>query len=233
MLIHKRAMIVSLFGALLLFACGGGGSDPVSAGGGTSKIIFQDDFSSNNGAWDVLLNDPDLLLEYYDGGYRMTAIKKNVVYSSVPNFVFPTDVSIEADIAQTAGTENAAMGIICRYTYSANSESMYFFMIYTDGTAEIAKYVTGQKTFLAGRSPFISINPGITTNRTGTYRTGNRTNHMRVDCVGNTFTMYVNGTQLFSVTDNSLVQGDAGLMIGTSDEEDAVVLFDNFVVSKP
>jgi hypothetical protein len=64
-------------------------------------------------------------------------------------------------------------------------------------------------------------------------RTGNAINHMRVDCVGNTFTMHVNGAQLFSVTDNSLVNGDAGLMIGTSDEEDAVVLFDNFVVSKP
>ena len=223
MLIHKRLMVVSLFGVLLLFACGGGGSDPVSTGGGTSKIIFQDDFSSNNGAWDVLLNDPDLLLEYYNGGYRMTAIKKNMVYSSTPyNIVFPADVSIEVDLAQTGGTVNTSMGIISRYTYSSNSESMYFFMIYRDGTAEIAKYVSGQKTFLTGRGQIFS-----------SIRTGNAINHMRVDCVGNTFTMYVNGAQLFSVTDNSLVNGDAGLMIGTSDEEDAVVLFDNFMVSKP
>ena len=210
---------------LTAFMLGQNGCDPAPndpTNGSTSQIIFQDDFSSDNGAWDVLLNDPELLLEFYNGGYRMTAIKKDVVYSSVPYYNFPANVSIEVDLAQTAGTQNTAMGIICRNTYSSNGDSMYFFVIYKDGTAEIDKYVFGQKTNLAGSNNIIS-----------SIHTGNATNHMRVDCVGNTFTMYVNGAQLFSVTDNSLVDGDPGLMIGTSDEEDAVVLFDNFMVSKP
>ena len=33
--------------------------------------------------------------------------------------------------------------------------------------------------------------------------------------------------------DELLVSGAAGVMIGTSDIEDAVVLFDNFIVTRP
>lgn len=203
--------------ALIVLACG-----PLTTPAGGNDILFRDDFSTDSGKWDVVQNDPEILLDFYNGSYRMTALAEAMVFSSVPNADFPADVSIEVDVTQTAGTLNTAMGIICRNSYTSEGNSMYFFMITKDGTAKIAKYVYDQKTQLAGNNDILSA-----------IHTGNATNHLRVDCIGNQLSMSVNGTQLFSISDDSIVEGDPGLMIGTSDTEDAVVLFDNFVVSKP
>jgi hypothetical protein len=68
---------------------------------------------------------------------------------------------------------------------------------------------------------------------TDAVKQGDATNHLRGDCVGSTLTLYVNGQQVASVTDTSFTSGDIGLTVGTFDDPNAAVTFDNFVVNEP
>jgi len=62
---------------------------------------------------------------------------------------------------------------------------------------------------------------------------GAASNHLRADCIGNTLTLYFNGTQAASATDNSFSGGDVGLVARIFEVAGTDVMFDNFVVYKP
>jgi len=62
---------------------------------------------------------------------------------------------------------------------------------------------------------------------------GAATNHLRADCIGNTLTLYVNGSQGASATDSSVSGGDVGLVARTFEVDGTDIMFDNFVVYKP
>ena len=59
------------------------------------------------------------------------------------------------------------------------------------------------------------------------------TNRLRVDCIGNRLSLYVNGEIVAEVTDGDLASGDVGLASGTYDDPGTDMRFDNFVVYRP
>jgi len=59
------------------------------------------------------------------------------------------------------------------------------------------------------------------------------TNHIRADCIGSKLTLYVNGTQAATATDNEYTGGDIGLLAGTFSTPGTDIHFDNFIVTKP
>ena len=62
---------------------------------------------------------------------------------------------------------------------------------------------------------------------------GNATNHITAECIGNRLTLSANGTELFSVTDDSHTSGDVGLIATTYEEGGIDIRFDNFLVTAP
>ncbi len=62
---------------------------------------------------------------------------------------------------------------------------------------------------------------------------GGATNQIRFDCIGNTLTLYVNGTQVDQQTDPEYTEGNVGLVAGTFDDAGTDILFDNFFVYRP
>ena len=62
---------------------------------------------------------------------------------------------------------------------------------------------------------------------------GNELNVISADCIGSTLALYVNGTQLISVKDDSFSSGDVGLIAGTFDTPGTDIHFDNFIVRQP
>ncbi|MCL5428998.1 MAG: hypothetical protein M1347_04225 [Chloroflexi bacterium] len=62
---------------------------------------------------------------------------------------------------------------------------------------------------------------------------GGESNHIRLDCVRATLTLYVNGELLGQANDTTIASGDVGLYAGTFDVAGTDVLFDNFVVYQP
>jgi len=64
-------------------------------------------------------------------------------------------------------------------------------------------------------------------------KSGETTNHLRVECVGPTLTLYVNGQKLDSQQDSEYTSGDVGLIAGTYENAGTDIWFDNFTVTKP
>ena len=192
-----------------------------TTGGTSSNILFQDNFRDTSSGWDQA-NSADGSTDYQNGGYRINVITPNVSLWANPSKNFQSDVSIEVDAAKTAGPDDNAFGVICRYQ---DTKNFYKFYITSDGYAGISKEDNGTTTVISSADGNIQPVGGI--------NTGLASNHIRADCVGSTLTLYANGTQVATATDTSFTGGDVGLIARTYDTGGTDILFTNFVVSKP
>ena len=78
------------------------------------------------------------------------------------------------------------------------------------------------------------ISPGANWLKMDGIKKGSATNHIRVDCIGDSLTMFDNGKQVSDSYDHSFVGGDVGLVARSSRLEGGVdIQFDNFIVIKP
>jgi hypothetical protein len=189
-----------------------------SPAGAENKVLFQDDFSDPSSGW-VTVREPDQIMAYEDGGFRIWVNQPNFDYWSVPDLRF-TDVQIEVDITKLGGPDDNDIGVICRYK---NPDNFYGFLISNDGYYGISERQNGEHQVIGmdGMKHSSAIH------------TGTAQNHLRADCVGNTLTLYVNGVKLAEVQDSSLAIGDVGLLAGSFDQPGVDILFNNFIVKKP
>ena len=192
-------------------------SGAASSGGDTS-ILFQDDFSDTGSGWDSTTTD-SALTDYASGAYRIWVNDTNSDYWANPGLSF-TDVRIEVEATKVGGPDDNDLGVICRYQ---DTENFYFALVSSDGFAGIGKTKAGQQTLLTGDnlSPTDAINKG------------NSKNTIRLDCLGSSLSLLVNGTQVITATDSDFAKGDVGLMAGTYDTPGTDIQFDNFVVRTP
>ena len=192
-----------------------------TTGGTSSNILFQDNFRDTSSGWDQA-NSADGSTDYQNGGYRINVLTPNVSLWANPSKNFQSDVSIEVDAAKTAGPDDNAFGVICRYQ---DTKNFYKFYITSDGYAGISKEENGNTAVISSADGNIQPVDGI--------NQGLASNHIRADCVGSTLTLYANGTQVATATDTSFTGGDVGLIARSYDTGGTDILFTNFVVSKP
>jgi hypothetical protein len=183
-----------------------------------SNVLYHDDFSNPLSGWPTA-SDADKAASYTDGQYLMQAFTASQDVWAHPGEDF-SDVSIEVDATKHSGPDNNDFGIICRFVDDSN---FYFLIVASDGYQVIGKYQNGEAAYLSSEQMEV----------TDAVLSGTATNHLRADCVGSTLTLYVNGQQVSSVTDTSFTSGDIGLTVGTFDEPNVGVNFDNFVVFEP
>ena len=193
-----------------------------AGGGGNGQTLFQDDFSNVNSGWDRTTND-SYITDYANGGYRINVVPASYAVFANPYQSFQNDVRIEVDATKIVGPDdNNAYGVICRYQ---DVDNYYYFYISSDGYVGIGIDNAGTKSFISSSDGYMtsvsSINLGVATN------------HLRADCIGNTLTLYVNGTQVAIATDSSFTGGDVGLVARTFDVAGTDIVFDNFFVYKP
>jgi len=215
---RKGNLVFALVLALAAIACSsslGGGGDRCAQ---SDQVPFQDDFSDTGSGWGkASLNTGDA--GYQDGGYHLTV---NADYQSLwanPGCDF-TDVSVEVDAHKIGGVDDNEFGVICRYQ---DIENFYAASISSDGFYGLIRIVNNEFGYLGmdamQGSDVINL--------------GSASNHIRLDCVGNTLTLYVNGEMVATATDSSYAHGDVGLYAGTFATPGIDILFDNFKVSKP
>jgi hypothetical protein len=205
--------------ALLLLACGLAAGDTSPGGSqGARAILYQDDFSDPNSGW-KRSEGQDGVADYADGVYQIAVFEPNYDIWASAGQQF-SDARIEVEAKKAGGPDDNDFGLICRLQ---EGESFYAFLISSDGyygifksTSEGFAPITGE-----GMQPSSVI------------RVGEATNQIRADCVGDTLTLFTNGSQLLQVTDSELNAGDVGLIAGTFSEPGTQMLFDNFVVYRP
>ncbi len=211
----RFALVLLSLSAFTLSCAVGGGSPTLDTETG---ILFQDDFSDSGSGWDQVTFETGET-DYKDGVYRIYVNEASVDYWANPGLNF-TDVSVEVEATKVGGSDDNDLGIICRYQ---DTENFYFAVISSDGFAGIVKADSGEQTPISSEA----LEPATAV------REGNTTNTIRFDCVGDTLTLLVNGTQVATATDSEWADGDVGLVAGTFDTPGTEVHFDNFVVRQP
>jgi hypothetical protein len=211
-----RPSLALLLLTSLTIACSLGGTTP--AAGTEPGVLFSDDFSNTSSGWDRQTTSEGVT-DYADGAYRIYVNETNMDYWANPGESF-ADVRVEVDATKVGGPDDNDLGVICRYV---DIENFYFGLISSDGYAVIGKVKDGEQAGISsdGMDPVEGIN------------LGDATNLIRMDCVGEALTLYVNGTQIASVADSDFAKGDVGLMAGTYDITGTDIHFDNFIVRQP
>ena len=182
----------------------------------SGTVLFQDDFEQNTTGWDRVSNDVGIM-DYDSGGYRMLIRQPSFNFWSTPEVNF-RDVRLEVDVTKLSGPNENRTGLMCRY----QNGNYYFFVISSDGYYAMGKFINGS-TVLLGQSAMqvtTDIEPGAV-------------NHLRADCIGDSFTFYINFNLIAGAMDAELPTGDVGLIAGSFLEPGVDVLFDHFVVMQP
>ncbi len=185
--------------------------------GPSNPILFQDDFSNPNSGWSVLKDQNRIV--YNQGGFLINILEPGYSYWSTPRLNF-SDVRIDVDSTKIEGPDNNSLGILCRYQDEENFMSL---VISSDGYFGIAKTSAGKQSILGANGMQYSdkINQG------------NASNHLRADCAGNQFSLWVNGVLLETLEYQGFQKGDVGLIASSIHDPQVKVSFDNFIVQKP
>jgi hypothetical protein len=214
----RSVLLVTLLMALLS-ACQVSSLTSIFFDTPSGTVLFQDDFTDPSSGWENLTNDQFGTLDFFDGYYRIQVLGEQQMLWAGPGMNF-VDVRLEADMIKVIGSSDDIFGLICRATDPYN---FYFFVISSDGYYGIGKMIDGVQSMIdtRGMLPSEVISQGMTGN------------HLRADCIGDHLEFSVNGQLLARVKDFDLANGDVGLLAGTIDVSENVILFDNFSVINP
>jgi hypothetical protein len=189
---------------------------PVVYTSGKGGLIFADDFADPGSGWDVFDED-DTVADYADGEYSIGVYQDNYVAWGNPEDQEFTNFEVEVDARQVEGPLDNNFGILVRY--QPDDDNFYWFQISADGYYSVDMMQAGEWVGLVDWVESEVINQGI-----------GATNHLKVVCDRNQFSLYVNGIYLTGVSDATFDSGNIGLAAGTFDEPGVVVTFDNLRV---
>lgn len=216
-------LLIAYLGLMLLsgMACeltSGSSSDPeVKAQPGS--ILFQDDFASNTNQWDVWSGNDGSKVVIEDQTLHIVVQELQYDYWSLASGEY-SDTRMDVTAAKLGGSDDNDFGIICRYQ---DKDNYYALLISSDGYAGILKVKHGDYTLLG--TGFMEYNENI--------RKGDAVNLLRAECIGNSFTLYANGTKLIEALDTDMQQGRVGVIAGTTNSAGTSIYFDNFIVYQP
>lgn len=185
----------------------------------SGSVLFQDDFVNNNNNWDtwngkegskVVLEDETLHIVVQESQYDYWSLIDNL-YS---------DVRIDVTVAKLGGPDDNDFGVLCRYQ---DKDNYYALLISSDGYAGILKVKQGMYTLLG--NGFMEYNEAVSK--------GDAVNLLRVECVGQTLKLTVNGKKVIEAQDGDIQRGQVGVIAGTTNTPGTSIYFDNFIVYQP
>jgi len=178
----------------------------------STPLLF-DDFGDPTSGW-TEESDSERAQGYRDGKYFISVSATDWLAWDTPGYNFD-DFTLQVDVQQTAGDEGNEYGVLFRYV---DEDNFYGFDVSSDGTFALFKRENGEWSTLVDWQESAHINPI------------GELNHLKVTCLGDRITIYVNDHELVSVTDGSFAQGDVGLFAGTFDVPEVEAVFDNLWV---
>jgi hypothetical protein len=208
------SLIIGLVLVLSLLGAVGCKTDSTS----NANILFSDDFSRDNGEWDVYSNTNGEV--FYEGGWLHV-----INYTTAPVDTetmldrYFTDFVLEVETKLIDGTDNNWHGVVCRYQDEGN---YYVFGISADGYYYISRFIDYDQVGLAGSTPSSYINQGWDV-----------VNSIYIECIGNKLKLSANGHTLASVTDSTFSSGKIGLLATAWEGDLSEIAFDNLVITEP
>ena len=186
----------------------------------TSDILVEDDFSGDTD-WGTL-TDTTSSVEYQNNALHMQVFRENYVIWSTPNDDDYGKTHMEVTVVNNDSEPTTAFGFICAqqqkewsfYYLAATPAGEYAIIRATDGDSDV---------FLTGDGKWTSSD--LIAYKAPSYR-------VAADCGGGRLTLYVDGQQIASVTDNTYGTGRVGLFTWSGDKaSSADVTFDDFLLT--
>jgi formylglycine-generating enzyme required for sulfatase activity len=185
------------------------------------KLAYEDDFGAGAEKSGLVGQQlaPDLALAVEPGGvYSMSLSQPNQTRWVFLPRLAAGDFSVQIDLADASADRSggAAQGLVFR-----GRDSQHFYMLLIDarkGEYSLRKQ-DGQDTWvdLIAAKPSALIQQGAV-------------NQLRLDATGDSFTLYLNGTQLDTARDSSYSFGMLGTAIANADASASTMHFDNLKI---
>lgn len=188
----------------------------------TGEVLLEDDFSDDNN-WGTL-TDADSSVEYQDNTLHMQVFRENFVIWSTPNDEDYRSVHMEVTVDTNDTDPTTAFGFIC--AQQPKDWSFYYLAATPGGEYAIIKATDGESdVFLTGDGKWATSN--LITRNASSYRVSG-------ECGNGRLTLYVDGKQIASATDNTYGTGRVGLFTWSGDKApSANVNFDDFLLTSP
>jgi len=182
------------------------------------EVLFQDDFSNPaSGVW-FMDQTETIIRGHTDGEFRIFVNNDESSYVYPPTWTQQSfgDVRIEVDVRRVSGPEDASAYLLCRRA----AERQYIFGdVDFEGEARIGVVTPELQEILADEEGIAGLHEGV--------------NRLRLDCVGNTMSLYANGNLIASADVNGPQNGAIGFAAGGVGEGQTDFRFDNLAVLKP
>ena len=190
---------------------------PVNMG----NVLLQDDFSVSKDAWGTL-SSSDSLIEYKNDALHLHIMTKNFVSWTTPNNQNYKNVHMEVTASNNNTDSNTAFGFIC--DQQSKDWSFYYLAITPAGEYAIIRATDGKDdVFLTGDGRWASSD--LIPPNASSYRVGG-------DCGNGKLTLYVNGKQIASASDNTYGDGSVGLFVWSGEKVDSSdMTFDDFFLT--
>ncbi len=189
---------------------------PSSAG-----VLFNDDFSSQQASEDkgwVFDTGENVDTAWAPNRFIITLKKKQWLGLSWPDGTYD-NFGAEAE-AQPTTDEYAEYGIVFRVSGDQDTRSYYTFAVTTDGKYYVQKKMDGQ---------WADIDP-VKATASSYIKKGKTRNTLAVLTQDSQISLYINGSLVKTVTDDSITEGQVGVFVGTSDNASAEVAFSRLTV---
>jgi S1-C subfamily serine protease len=184
--------------------------------GAEGELIYSQDFEVESDDWSVGA-DEDSESGYQAGEYFIHVFSSQIeVWSSLS--LDGDDVIVEVDARKDSGPDLNSYGVLCRYL---DADNFYALEIGSDGTYAVRKATVGGFEVLVDWTESEAIQPG------------DASNQLRAACIGNELSLWANDVLLVSTTDDEFPGGDVALAVGTYDDGDVRVHFDNLDIFAP
>jgi serine/threonine protein kinase len=186
----------------------------------TDNILLEDDFSVSKDGWGTL-TDSDSSVEYDNDSLHMKLFRKSYIIWSRPNDTEYENVHVEITAINNGTDSTTAFGIVC--FQQSEDWSFYYLAVTPAGEYAIIRATTGEDdVYLTNDGKWGSSD--LITHNADTYR-------VSADCGGGSFTLYVDGQQIDSVSDSAYASGHVGLFTWSGeDASSADVSFDDFLM---
>lgn len=184
----------------------------------TTTALFSDDFSDESRRW--YTGEDWFGSASYDNGQLVinSTSETMMVFSELLNRDF-SDFILEVETQWLGQTMVGWTFISCRMSYNKDG---YYFLISPYGTCAIVKRL-GEK--------YINLVTFYESDRVNKKR--NDINLIRIECIGGSLRLSVNGHQLCTKYDFSFTNGTIALGTSLVDGESYKVAFDNLVITEP
>jgi serine/threonine protein kinase len=186
----------------------------------TGEILIEDDFGGDTN-WGTL-TDADSSVEYENDTLNIRLFRENFVVWSTPNDEDYRNIHMEVTVTTNDTDPTTAYGFIC--AQQPKSWSFYYLAATPAGEYAIIRATDGEDdVFLTGDGKWAASDQ--IAYKAASYR-------VSADCGNGRLTLYVDGKQIASVTDNTYGTGRVGLFAWSGDKAPtADVNFDDFVLT--